>query len=548
MLGGRWHREQSKRALYVSRTRQGQTYTESVHTRAERDTPSQHAQTPTTALNSGAESSEAKRVNVRVHMRACVQRVCSVCTPHTNTPTPPHQHTTTPPHHHITTPPHHHTTHKHHSTPRHTTPHHTTPRHATPHHNTTQHNTKGSNRFCQPQRLLCTSHFLSRFIFFWSPSWHRNLRKTRARARARLRFSVLEEFCPQQSFLDLRASAPPMTYLTWRQYPRIWGQWNNWQQQKSSRGVQSYHSLQAQVKELKTLVAELKQSPVQESSRSSSSWPYNLAQLKKMKASCADEQTKQWLDTRISELQLQLSRGKSTAQQIESAKEEEKKTQDSMERMSRHVSEVCEKIEAAKAHRAPVRETISLLPLASQTFLFPVPPEQLLRQVWDSADGVVRSSDLFSAIRRVVFPDLTPSRSSFPVQMVLETPQCKRPPPSDHEISDIEQLDTETDAEQLETLMHIQGENSQLVPFRKKGAKETKELIVLSSLIPDCRLTAGALFREASLHDPRSLPSFAQVAAHRGTPADLWEAFCSLPKAHDHHLGPSRSCDHGWEC
>ena len=53
-------------------------------------------------------------------------------------------------------------------------------------------------------------------------------------------------------------------------------------------------------------------------------------------------------------------RGRSTAQQIESAKEEEKKTQDSIERMSRHVAEVCEKIEAAKARRAVVQTTLSL--------------------------------------------------------------------------------------------------------------------------------------------------------------------------------------------
>ena len=26
------------------------------------------------------------------------------------------------------------------------------------------------------------------------------------------------------------------------------------------------------------------------------------------------------------------------------------------------------------------------------------------------------------------------------------------------------------------------------------------------------------------------------MAACTGTPADLWEAFCSLPEAHDHHL------------
>ena len=247
------------------------------------------------------------------------------------------------------------------------------------------------------------------------------------------------------------------------------------------------------MKELKTLVAELKQSPIQESSRSSSSWPSsdaaqssvpsgqqqrqvqdNLAQLKKWKASSADEQTKQWLDTRISELQLQFSRGKSTAQQIESAKEEEKKAQDSIERMSRHVAEVFEKIEAAKARRAAARETISHLQTKLLTesaprepnLPVPVPPEQLLRQVWDSADEVARSSDLFSAIRRAIFPDLK--------QMDIETPQCKRPPPSDHEISDVDHVDTETEAEQMERLMQIQGENSQLVPFRKKVSKKPK--------------------------------------------------------------------------
>ena len=186
-------------------------------------------------------------------------------------------------------------------------------------------------------------------------------------------------------------------------------------------------------------------------------------------------QTKQWLYTRISELQLQVSRGKSTAQQIEAAKEEEEdKTQESIECMSLHVSEVCEKIEAAKARKASVRETISHLQTKWLTESAPrqsnppshVPREQLLRQVWDSADEVASSSDLFSAIRRVVFPDLT--------QMEVETPQCKRPPPSDHEISDVEQLDTETEAEQLERLINIQAENSQLVPFRKKAPKKPK--------------------------------------------------------------------------
>ena len=167
---------------------------------------------------------------------------------------------------------------------------------------------------------------------------------------------------------------------------------------------------------------------------------------------------------------MQLSRGKSTAQQVEAAKEEEKKTQESIERMSRHVSEVCEKIEAAKVRRASVRETISHLqtsaPREPNPPPSPVPPEQLLRHVWDSADEVARSSDLFSTIRRVVFPDMK--------QMDIETPQCKPPPPSDHEISDVEQVDTETEAEQMERLMQIQGETSQLVPFRKKAPKKTK--------------------------------------------------------------------------
>ena len=54
------------------------------------------------------------------------------------------------------------------------------------------------------------------------------------------------------------------------------------------------------------------------------------------------------------------------------------------------------------------------------------------------------------------------------------------------------------EVEQLERLLHTQTENSQLVPFRTKRAKEAKELIVLDSLIPDCRLTAGVLSREAA--------------------------------------------------
>ena len=245
----------------------------------------------------------------------------------------------------------------------------------------------------------------------------------------------------------------------------------------------------------------LKQSPHQESSRSSSSLPSSaaaqsvlpsgqqqhqlqvkLAQLRKWKATCTDEETKQWLDTRISDLQLQLSRGRSAAQQIKSAKEEEKKTQDCIERMLRHVAEVFEKIEAAKARKAAVRETISHL----QTKLLtesaphesnhapPVPPEQLLRQVWDTADEVPRSSDLFSAIRRAVIPDLKPARSPIPKQMEMETPQFNHSPPSDNEISDVEQVDNEGEVEQLERFMHIQAENSQLVPFRKKVPKKPK--------------------------------------------------------------------------
>ena len=236
-----------------------------------------------------------------------------------------------------------------------------------------------------------------------------------------------EELCPQQSSLDLRAvfalrhhhgSAPPMAHGTRRQYPKKWSQLSYWPQ-RGSRESESYHSLQAQVKELKSFVAELRQSPVQESSHSFSSLPSSaaaqsalpsgkqqhqlqvkLAQLKKWEDICTDEETKQWLDTRILEFQLQLFHGRSTALLIVSAREEAKKTQDSIERMSRHVSKVCENIEAAKARRAAVRETISHL----QTKLLtesaphesnlapPVPPEQLLRKVWDTADEVTRSS------------------------------------------------------------------------------------------------------------------------------------------------------------
>ena len=76
-----------------------------------------------------------------------------------------------------------------------------------------------SNRVCQPQRLLCTCHFVSRFL--WSPSWHRNLRVARALARARLRFSVPEELCPQQSAFDL----PAVRVCSIITAVKLWGQW-----------------------------------------------------------------------------------------------------------------------------------------------------------------------------------------------------------------------------------------------------------------------------------------------------------------------------------
>ena len=65
---------------------------------------------------------------------------------------------------------------------------------------------------------------------------------------------------------------------------------------------------------------------------------------------------------------------------------------------------------------------------------------------------------------------------------------------------------------------------------QQKGAKETKELIVLNSLILDCRLTAGALSKEASSQVwPRWLPT----GRHQQISERL---FCSLPKAHGHHF------------
>ena len=68
--------------------------------------------------------------------------------------------------------------------------------------------------------------------------------------------------------------------------------------------------------------------------------------------------------------------------------------------------------------------------------------------------------------------------------------------------------------------------------FSQKG--EAQEMIALDDLIPDCRLTAGVLFRAAYMHDPRCLPSSAQVSARKGTPAGLLVAFHSFPKAHDY--------------
>ena len=248
-----------------------------------------------------------------------------------------------------------------------------------------------------------------------------------------------------------------------------------------------------------------------------------------MKASCADEQTKQWLDTRISELQLQLSSGKSTAQHIESAEEEEKKAQDSIERMSRHVAEVFEKIEAAKARRAAARETIShlqaklLTESAPQEFM-PAPsvrPEQLLRQVWEAAEEVTRASDLYSAIRRAV------CSSSPPTPIQSKRQRTASAPPSDLEMSG-----NEGGGRAAGEALAQPSPRFTVSAFSQKG--EAQEMIALDDLIPDCRLTAGVLSREAHLHDPRCLPSFAQVAARKGTPADLLEAFHSFPKAHDY--------------
>ena len=269
----------------------------------------------------------------------------------------------------------------------------------------------------------------------------------------------------------------------------------------------------------------------------------NLAQLKKWKASCTDQETKQWLDTRISELQFATLPWEvhGSADRVRQGGGEEDPRQHGA-----HVSPCFRGLRKDRGSQRPQS--------CRQGNHFPS-PDKVAHRVCSArvkpsfscfsrvalatgmgfADEATRSSDLFSAIRRVVFPDLTPSRSSFLVQMEMETPQFKRPPPSDHEISDVEQLDTETEAEQLGEAHAHPSREFVVGPFSQEGAKETKELIILSSLIPDCRPTVGALSREFSLYDPRNLLSF-QVAAHRGTPADLWEAFCSLPKAHDHHL------------
>ena len=102
-------------------------------------------------------------------------------------------------------------------------------------------------------------------------------------------------------------------------------------------------------------------------------------------------------------------------------------------------------------------------------------------------DEVARSSDLFSAIRRVVF-----STSLGPRDFGCRTAGHRNGGRTAGEA-------------------HAYPRREFAVgPFSQKGAKETKELSVLSSLIPDCRLTAGALFREASVHDPRNLPSSAR--------------------------------------
>ena len=76
----------------------------------------------------------------------------------------------------------------------------------------------------------------------------------------------------------------------------------------------------------------------------------------------------------------------------------------------------------------------------------------------------------------------------------------------------------------------IQTENSQLVPFRKKRSKEAKELIVLNSLIPDCLPHSRSFVQRGIFARSQMLTEFCPG----GCP--LWEVFCSLPKAHDHHL------------
>ena len=264
-----------------------------------------------------------------------------------------------------------------------------------------------------------------------------------------------------------------------------WGRWNNWQQ-KSSRGGQSYHSMagsgegaqdscrRAQAKSSPEVLAVLfflalisccaECVAISSAATSIAGQPCSAQDVEGLLHRPGNQALAGYPDLGAP---VATPPWKSTAQQIESAKKEEKKTQDRMERMSRNVQRFARRSRQRKPAEQPSGK---LFPISRRS----CSQSPLLRQLWDSADEATRSSDLFSAICRVIFPDLTPSRSSFPVQMEMETPQFKHQAPSDHEISDVEQLDTETEAEQLERLMHIQAENSQLVPSRKKAPKKLK--------------------------------------------------------------------------
>ena len=93
-----------------------------------------------------------------------------------------------------------------------------------------------------------------------------------------------------------------------------------------------------------------------------------------------------------------------------------------------------------------------------------VPPEQSLRQVWETADEATRASDLCSAIRRAVASDAERARSSSPPNPI----QSKRQRTASAPPSDLEMSGNEEEVEQLESLLHSQAQGSQLVLFRKK--------------------------------------------------------------------------------